>query len=77
MMFVEADAVIAQAIQLLPGVEMLGVGPHRDVRFEMPFAQRIGQLRPGLQMVEVLAIGEEVEDEDFHARKLAPPGGGG
>ena len=30
-MLVEADAIVAQAIQLLPGVEMLGVGPHRDV----------------------------------------------
>ena len=45
MMLVEADAVIAQPVHLFPGIEMLGVGADRDVRLEMPLAQRIGQLR--------------------------------
>ena len=45
MMLVEADAVIAQAVHLLPGIEMLGVGADRHVGLEMPLAQGIGQLR--------------------------------
>ena len=66
MVLVEADPVIAQAVHLLPGVEMLGVGAHCYVGLEVLLAQRIGQLGAGLQMVEVLAIGEQIEDEDFH-----------
>jgi hypothetical protein len=66
-MLIEADAVIAKEVQLLPGIEVLGVCTHRDIGFEMLLAERIGQLRPRLQMVEILAVGEEIEDEDFHA----------
>jgi len=34
----------------------------------MLLAQRIGQFGAAvLQVIEVLAIGEQVEDEDFHA----------
>ena len=66
-MLVEADAVVAEPVHLLPGVEMLGVGAHRDVGLEVLLAQRIGQLgRAVLQVVEVLAVGEQIEDEDFH-----------
>ena len=43
-MLVEADAVVAEPVDLLPGVEMLGVGAHRDVGLEMRLRQRIGQL---------------------------------
>ncbi len=66
MMLVEADPVIAQAVHLFPGIEMLGVRTDRHVRLEMPLAQGIGQLRARLQMVEVLAVGQKVEDKDFH-----------
>ena len=31
------------------------------------FGERIGQLVADLQMVELLAIGQEIEDKDFHA----------
>ena len=32
MVLVEADPVIAEPVELLPGLEMLGIGAHRDVR---------------------------------------------
>ena len=72
MVLVEADAVVAQAVELLPRVEMLGVSAHRHVGLEMLLAERIGQLGALLDMVEVLAVGEQVEDEDFHGPRLAP-----
>ena len=65
-MLVEADAVVAEPVELLPGLEMLGVGAHRDVGLEVLLGQRIGQLVADLQMVEVLAIGQQIEDEDLH-----------
>ena len=65
-MLVEADAVIAEAVHLLPGREMLGVGLVRHVGFEMPLGQGIGQLAANFQVVELLAVGQQVEDEDFH-----------
>ena len=67
MMLVEPDPVIAEPVELLPGVEMLGIGPRRDFGLEMPFRQRIGQLVADLQMIELLAIGQEIKDKDFHA----------
>ena len=67
-MLVEADTVVTQPVQFLPRLEMLSVGAHGHVRPEMLLAERIGQLGGAvLQMVEVLAIGEQVEDKDFHA----------
>src|SRR5471032_901838 len=76
MMLVEADAVIAQPVELLPRVEMLGVGPHRHLGLEVLLAQRIGQLGvPALEMIEILAIGEEIENEDFHGGESSGAGG--
>ena len=49
MMFVEADAVEAQLVHFLPGVEMLGIGLRRDLRVEEFLRQRIGQLAIHLQ----------------------------
>ena len=42
MMLVEAKTVIAETVDLLPRVEVLGIGAHRDVWFEMPCGERIG-----------------------------------
>jgi hypothetical protein len=68
MMLVEADAVVAQPVELLPRLEMLGIGAYGHIGPEMLLAQRIGQLGAAVfQVIEVLAIGEQVEDEDFHA----------
>ena len=47
-MLVEADAVVAQPVHLLPGIEVLGIGADRDIGLEMPLAQGIGQLRADL-----------------------------
>ena len=66
MMLVEADAVIAELVHLLPGVEMLGIGAHRDIGLEVAAGKRVGELAADLEMVELFAIGEQVEDEDFH-----------
>src|SRR5215469_11197112 len=68
MVLVEADTVIAELIHLLPGFEMLGIGAHRDVGLEVAAGERVGELAADLEMVELFAIGEQVEDEDFHAR---------
>ena len=35
MMLVEADAVIAEPVHLLPGFEVLGIGPDCDVGLEV------------------------------------------
>ena len=48
-MLVEADAVIAEPVDLLPRREMLGIGARRDVGLEMLAPQRIGQLVPTLR----------------------------
>ena len=47
-MLVEADAVIAEPVHLLPRLEMLGVGPHRDVSLEVAVrtAGRAARCRP-------------------------------
>ena len=37
-MLVEADAVVAEPVKLLPSVKMLRVGLHRDFRIEIIFA---------------------------------------
>jgi hypothetical protein len=71
-MLVEPDPVIAQAIELLPGFEMLGIGPCRDLRSEIFLLQRIGQLAPDLQMLKLFTISQEIEYEDFHIC-LSPP----
>ena len=44
MVLVEADPVIAQAVEQLPGVEMLLIGAHRGRGIEMPLGERIGKL---------------------------------
>src|SRR5258708_31668900 len=67
----EAGAGIAQAIGLLPWLEMLGIGAHGNVRLEVLLAERIGQLDALFDVVEILAIGEQVEEEDFHVRQMS------
>src|SRR5436305_15330464 len=66
-MLVEADPVIAETVERLPGVEMLGIGALRGGGIEMALRQRVGQLGAALlQMVEIGVVGQPVEDEDFH-----------
>jgi hypothetical protein len=66
-MLVEADAVIAQPVHLLPRREMLGIGAHGDVGLEELPAERIGQFRADFHVLEVFAVGQQVEDKDLHA----------
>src|SRR5205814_2254053 len=67
-MLVEADPVIAKAVERLPGVEMLLIGAHRRRGIEMAFGERVGELGlAALQMVEIGVVGQEVEDKDFHS----------
>jgi hypothetical protein len=41
-MLVEADAIVAEPVHLLPDREMLGIGARRDLRIEMILRQGIG-----------------------------------
>ena len=66
MMLVEADAVIAEPVHLFPGFEMLGIGAHRHVGFEVAVRERVGELAADLEMIELFAIGEQVKDENLH-----------
>src|SRR5579863_10435171 len=74
MVLVEADPVIAEPVQQLPGVEMLLIGAHRRPGIEMPLRQRVGQFGlAAFQMVEIGVIGQQIEDEDFHATSPTGP----
>jgi hypothetical protein len=66
MMLVESDAVIAEPVHFLPGIEMFGIGANRDVGLEVPVRQRVGQLAADLEMIKLFAVGEQIEDENFH-----------
>ena len=63
---VQPDAVEAELVHLLPGLQMLLIGPRRDLAIVMIERQRIGEILGLLVLVEVLSVGEQVEDEDFH-----------
>ena len=63
---VQADAVEAELVHLLPGFEVLCIGARADLRIEMIARQRVGDVLVALVVVEVLAVGQQVEDEDFH-----------
>src|SRR5438105_9740349 len=68
-MLVEADAVVAELVQLLPGVEVLSVGPHRDLRLEVFLFEWPGQFRGAIfQMFQVLAIRQQIENKYPHER---------
>ena len=71
-MLVEPDSVITQAVELLPGFQMLGIGPGRHLGFEIFVGQRVGQLVADLQVLKLFAIGQEIENKHFH--RIAPPG---
>src|ERR1700739_1908914 len=45
---------------------MLSIGPGCDLRLEILLRQRVGQLAPDLQVLELLTIGQEIEYKDFH-----------
>src|SRR5262249_11839797 len=70
-MLVESDAVVAEPVHLLPCLQMFRIGACRHVRFKMLSGQRVGKLVASLQMLELLAIREQVENKDFHRR--SPP----
>src|SRR6516165_7213508 len=72
-MLVEPDAVITQPVELLPRLEMFGIGPRRDLGLEIFVRQRIGQLVADLQMIELFTISQEIEYEDFHRIAPHPP----
>src|SRR6185437_2634115 len=71
-MLVKADAVIAEPVHFLPRRQMLGIGLRRDRGLEVLFLERERQLVGDFQVVEMLAIRQEVENEDFHCAKFLP-----
>jgi hypothetical protein len=68
MMLVEPQAVVAELVDQFPGVEVLGVGADRDLGFEMAAGERVRQFGADLQMIELFAISQQIEDEYFHGR---------
>jgi len=66
MVLVEPDSIITQPVELLPSLEVLGIGPHRNLRLEIFLRQRIWQLAADFQMLQLLAIRQEVEYENLH-----------
>ena len=66
-MLVQADAVVAELVHLLPALEVLFVGPRRDLGIEVIQRQRVGEVLGFLVLVEMLGVGQQVEDEDFHS----------
>src|SRR5215472_10792566 len=45
---------------------MLGIGPCRYLGLEVFVGQRIGQLAVDFQMLELLAVSQQIKDEDLH-----------
>ena len=66
MVLIEPDPVITEAVQFLPGFEVLGIGSRRYLGLEIFLRQRIGQLVVDFRVLELLAISKEVEDKDLH-----------
>ena len=65
-MLVEADAVEPQFIEFFPGIEMLGIRSHGDGGIEMTFGKGMRQLAVYLQMFDIFAVWQQIEDENFH-----------
>ncbi len=61
MMLVEADAVESQPVHFLPRLEMLLKGARAHLRIEISPRQRIGDVAAGFELVELPAIGHQVE----------------
>jgi hypothetical protein len=70
---VEADAVVAEAVQQFPRLQVLGVGARADLGLAVARRQRIRQFAADLQVLKVLAVGQQVEYEHLHLRLLRPP----
>src|SRR6516165_5062462 len=69
-MLVKANPVVSAPIERLPGVEMLRVGPHRDLGVEVVFAERVRQRLAVFEVVEIGAVRQEIEDKDLHVWSL-------
>ena len=65
---VEPHAVVPQPFQRVPGRQVLGVRTHRHIGLEVALGQRPWQLLAILQMIEVLPVGQKIEDEHVHTR---------
>ena len=67
---VEPHAVVPEPVHRLPGGEVLGVRADGHIRLEVPPGQGPRQLLAVFQMVQMLAVGQQVEDEDVHERQV-------
>ena len=67
MVLVEPDAVIPQAVELFPGLEVLGISARGDFGLKIFLRQRVGQLVVDLQVLELFAVSQEIEYEDLHS----------
>jgi hypothetical protein len=56
MMLVKPDAVVAEPVELLPCLEMFGIGPRRDLGLEIFARQWVGQLVADFQVLELFSL---------------------
>src|ERR1041384_3525791 len=47
---------------------MIFIGLRRDLAIVVIVGERVGQVLRRLVLIEVLSVGEEIEDENFHVR---------
>ena len=65
-MLVKTDTVEPELIHELPGLKMLRVCLDRDVGLEVLLREGPRQLCPLDEMVQVLAVRQQIKDEDLH-----------
>ncbi len=69
-MLVEADAIEAEAIHFLPDLKMFLIGAGSNFGVVMLAGQGIGMKRSALNSSKVCAVGQQIENEDFHFRTI-------
>ena len=72
MVLVEPHSIIPQMVELFPGLEVLGISACGDFGLEIFLWQRVGQFVVDFEMLELFAIGQEIENEDLHLCSLPP-----
>ena len=65
-MLIEPQPVVAELVDQFPCVEVLGIGSDCNLWFKMAAGEGVRKLGTRFQVVELLAIGKQVEDKDFH-----------
>ena len=64
MVLVKAEAVVGEAVDLFPCVQVLSIGANRDVRLEVPGRERASEFVADFQVVEMFVVRQQIERED-------------